>query len=50
METEDGFLVSVPESKLESWLEAQSKPPAPLSRSEQLLLDRLVSELYGSKE
>ena len=50
METEDGVLVSVPESKLESWLEAQSKPPAPLSRSEQLLLDRLVSELYGSKE
>ena len=49
METEDGFLVSVPESK-ESWLEAQSKPPAPLSRSEQLLLDRLVSEVYGSKE
>lgn len=50
METEDGFLVSVPESKLESWLEAQRKPPAPLSRSEQLLLDRLVSEVYGSKE
>ena len=33
METEDGFLVSVPESKLESWLEAQSKPPHSAGRN-----------------
>lgn len=50
METEDGFLVSVPESKLESWLEAQAESPRPLNKAEQRLRDRIVQEIYGSRK
>ena len=50
METEDGFLVRVPESKVESWTRAQKeRGSAPLNRAEQQLKDKLVRQIYGSK-
>lgn len=48
MESEDGWTVSVPEDKLEAYSRADHE--APLSRSEQRLLDRLRERLLSSKE
>ena len=48
VETEDGFLVSVPEDKMESWQKADHD--APLTPAEQRLKDRILEELYGSKK
>ena len=48
METDDGFLVSVPEDKVESWQRADHN--APLNKAEQRLKDRILDELYGSKK
>ncbi len=47
METSDGFLVRVPESKLEAWEQAQKEAAAPLTPTEQRVRDRILSELYG---
>ena len=47
METDDGFLVSVPEDKVESWQKADHS--APLTAAERQLIDRIVQELYGSR-
>ena len=47
VETEDGFSLSVPESKLASWQRAQLDPPSPLSRSEELLKRKIMERLYG---
>lgn len=48
METDDGFLVRVPEDKMESWQKADHS--APLTPAEQRLKDRILDELYGSKK
>lgn len=48
METDDGFLVSVPADKVESWQKADHS--APLTSAEQRLKDRILDELYGSKK
>ena len=47
METSDGFLVRVPESKLGAWEKAQREEAAPLTPSEQRVRDRILSMLYG---
>ena len=47
VESEDGFCVRVPADKLDSWIEAQHTPPRPLTPSEQLVCDRIVTRLYG---
>ena len=47
METSDGFLVRVPESKLEAWEKAQKEAEAPLTPSEQRVKDKILSMLYG---
>lgn len=46
-ETEDGFLVRVPFDNLDSWVEAQHSPPRPLTTSEKLVCNRIVTSLYG---
>lgn len=46
METDDGELVRVPESKLEAWEAADHN--APLNKAEQRLKDRIMQEIYGS--
>lgn len=48
METADGFSVRVPADRVESWQKADHN--APLTRSEQLLKERILDELYGSKK
>ena len=48
METDGGFLVRVPEDKVESWQKADHS--APLTPAEQRLKDRILDELYGSKK
>lgn len=52
METEDGMMVRVPESKLESWQAAQEAgvPDKPLSQAERRLIDSLVQRTFGSKK
>ena len=52
MESKDGMLVRVPESKLESWQAAQEAgvPDKPLSQAEQRLIDSLVQRTFGSKK
>ena len=50
MEDKDGFLVRVPESKLESWQQAQREPSSPLNKTEQRLVDKIVESIYGSQE
>lgn len=50
MEDKDGFLVRVPESKLEAWEQAQREPSRPLNRAEQQLVDRVVQSVYGPKK
>ena len=47
METSDGFLVRVPESKLEAWKQAQKEAEAPLTPSEQRVKDKILSMIYG---
>ena len=51
METEDGMMVRVPESKLESWQKAQSgsKTSPELTKAEQRLRDRIMQDIFGSK-
>lgn len=49
MEDKDGFLVRVPESKLDAWCKAQAEPPRPLNKAEQQVIDKAVSMLYGDK-
>ena len=46
MEAENGMLVSVPESRMEDWKEAQGKQPP--EKCVQRLKDMLLSEIYGS--
>ena len=50
LEDKDGFLVRVPESKLEAWEKAQARADEPLNNSEQQVVDRIVSMLYGKNE
>ena len=50
MEDKDGFLVRVPESRLEAWERAQQEPSRPLNRAERQLVDRIVESIYGPKE
>lgn len=50
METEDGWMVSVPEDKLDDWEKAQAESPRPLNKAEQRLRDRIVQEIYGSRK
>lgn len=47
METDDGFLVEVPESKVEEWQKAQEeyKRTGKLTRQQQLLHDKLMQRL-----
>lgn len=48
MEDGDGFLISVPEEKLDSREQAQQeRAEAPLSRAEQQLRDRIVQMVFG---
>ena len=47
METSDGFLVRVPESKLEAWKQAQKEAEAPLTPPEQRVKDKILSMIYG---
>lgn len=48
VEAQDGFLVSVPADKLESWKAAQKEAPHGLTREERQLKDKIVSSVYGS--
>lgn len=52
MEAQNGMLVRVPQSKLESWQAAQEAgvPDEPLSQAEQRLIDSLVQRTFGSKK
>lgn len=48
MEDEDGFLISVPEDKLDSREQARrERAGAPLSKAEQQLRDRIVQMVFG---
>lgn len=49
METPDGFMVRVPESKAADWQEAQSKPAAPLNKAELQLKGKIMQRLYGGR-
>ena len=49
MESKDGMLVRVPESKLDAWMEAQEHLDDPLTPEEQKLLDEMVRRVYGEK-
>ncbi|MCL1819399.1 MAG: restriction endonuclease [Oscillospiraceae bacterium] len=49
IETDDGFTVRVPESKLDSWIEAQDKlKNTPLNEAEQRLIDKAIKKLFGN--
>ena len=50
MEDKDGFLVRVPESKLESWQQAQREPSGPLNRAERQLVGKIVESIYGPQK
>ena len=51
MEAQNGMLVRVPQSKLESWQAAQNSAATPtLTAAEQRLRDRIMQDLYGSKK
>lgn len=50
LEDRDGFLVRVPESKLDSWKKAQARFDAPLNSSERRVVDAIVERIYGKKE
>ena len=47
METEDGMLVSVPESRLDEWSAAREQELP--QESVRQLREELLSEIYGSK-
>ena len=48
IETDDGYLTRVPESKLDAWEEAQrERGNEPLNRGEQQLKDAIVRGIYG---
>jgi len=51
IETSDGFLVDVPESKLEEWEKAQeNKELSPgLQKHQQYIIDRVKRTIYGGK-
>ena len=49
MEAKDGTLVRVPESRLESWMDAQEHLDDPLTPAEQELLEKMVRRVYGEK-
>ena len=50
MEDRVGFLVRVPESRLEDWKRAQQEPSRPLNRAERQLRDKIVESIYGPKK
>ena len=51
IEMEDGYLVRVPEDRLESWEKAQREHGNdPLTPEEQQLVERLWQRVYGPKE
>ena len=52
MEAQNGMLVRVPQSKLESWQAAQEDgvTDKPLSQAERRLIDSLVQRTFGSKK
>lgn len=50
MEDEDGFMVRVPASKLESWKKAQQEPPRPLNKAEQQVRDMILQRIFGDKK
>lgn len=47
IEMEDGFLVRVPEEKMEAWQRADHR--APLTPEEQRFKERLLASLYSSR-
>ena len=49
LEDKDGFLVRVPESKLDTWEKVQTKGDAPLTPSEREVVNRIVERIYGKK-
>ena len=51
MEAQNGMLVRVPQSKLESWQAAQNSAAVPgLTAAERRLRDRIMQDLYGSEK
>ncbi len=50
LEDGDGFLVRVPQSKLSEWEAAQSRPPAPLTKAERRLSEKIMERIYGPQE
>ena len=50
METEDGFLVDVPEEKLDDWIQGQAEQPQGLTEREGMLLDKVLEMLYGKED
>ena len=49
MESRDGMLVSVPESRLDAWMEAQEHLEDPLTPEEEALVEKMVRRVYGEK-
>ena len=47
IEMEDGFLVRVPEEKMEAWQRADHR--VPLTPEEQRFKERLLASLYSSR-
>ena len=47
LEDKDGFLVRVPEIKLDTWEKVQTKGDAPLIQSDRAVVNRIVGRLYG---
>lgn len=47
VEMEDGFLVRVPEEKMEAWQKADHK--APLTPAEERAIEMILDSLYGPK-
>lgn len=45
-----GFLLRVPESKLESWQQAQREPYSRMNKAEQQLVDKIVESIYGPQK
>lgn len=52
METEDGFLVDVPEDRLDDWAEMQGQgaESQAMDEREGMLLDKVLEMLYGKAE
>ena len=49
MESRDGMLVRVPESRLDAWMEAQEHLDDPLTPEEEALVEKMVRRVYGEK-